>query len=159
MTDVILDCYCYMVKKLDGNYRRKLWAILNKSWRQHPTKQQLYGHLPPITKTTKIRRTRHVVHCWRSRNELVRCTPVDDLVRCTPVDEQSQDVQLEHTYNSSVPILGVSRKVCQKQWTIGRGSERGTEIPILIAWHDDDDHDIYIRTSSFLGICVLFQRC
>ena len=28
-----------MEKKLDGNYTRMLWAILNKSWRQHPTKQ------------------------------------------------------------------------------------------------------------------------
>ena len=37
-----------MEKKLDGNYTRMLRAILNKSWRQHPTKQQLYGHLPPI---------------------------------------------------------------------------------------------------------------
>ena len=38
-------------KKLDGNYTRMLRAILNKSWRQLPTTQQLYGHLPPITKT------------------------------------------------------------------------------------------------------------
>ena len=37
-------------KKLDGNYTRMLRAILNKSWRQHPTSQQLYGLLPPITK-------------------------------------------------------------------------------------------------------------
>ena len=59
-------------KKLDGNYRRMLRAILNKSWRQYPTKQQLYGYPPPITKTIKIRRTRHAGHCWRSRNELVR---------------------------------------------------------------------------------------
>ena len=35
-------------KKLDGNYTRMLRAILNKSWRQHPTRHQLYGHLPPI---------------------------------------------------------------------------------------------------------------
>ena len=34
-------------KKLDGNYTRTLRAILNKSWRQHPTRHQLYGHLPP----------------------------------------------------------------------------------------------------------------
>ena len=27
--------------------------------------------LPPITKTIKIRRTRHAGHCWRSRDELV----------------------------------------------------------------------------------------
>ena len=32
-------------KKLDGNYTRMLRAILNRSWRQHPTKQQLFGHL------------------------------------------------------------------------------------------------------------------
>ena len=40
-------------KKLDGNYTRMLRAILNKSWRQHPTRHQLYGHLPPITKISK----------------------------------------------------------------------------------------------------------
>ena len=56
-------------KKLDGNYTRMLRAILNKSWRQHHTKQQLYGHLPPITKTIQVRRTRYAGHCWRSRDE------------------------------------------------------------------------------------------
>ena len=43
-----------MEKKLDGNYTRMLRAILNKSWRQLPTKQQPYGHLPLITKTLKL---------------------------------------------------------------------------------------------------------
>ena len=57
-------------KILTANYTRMLRAILNKSWRQHPTKQQLYGHLPPITKTIKIGRTRHAEHSWRSRDEL-----------------------------------------------------------------------------------------
>ena len=47
-----------------------LRAILNGSWRQHSTKHQLYGHLPPITKTIQVRRTRHAGHCWRSRDEL-----------------------------------------------------------------------------------------
>ena len=58
-------------KKLDGNYTGIMLAILNGSWRQHPTKLQLYSHLPPITKTIKIRRTRHAGHCWRSRYELI----------------------------------------------------------------------------------------
>ena len=57
-------------KKLEGNYTRMLRAILNKSWRQHLTRHQLYGHLPPITKTIQVRRTRHAGHCWRSRDEL-----------------------------------------------------------------------------------------
>ena len=58
-------------KKLEGNYTRMLRAILNKSWRQHPTRHQLYGHLPPITKTIQVRRTIHAGHCWRSRDELI----------------------------------------------------------------------------------------
>ena len=58
-------------KKFDSNYTRMLWAILNKSWRQHPSKQHLYGHLPPITKAIQVRRTRHAGHCWRSRDELI----------------------------------------------------------------------------------------
>ena len=58
-------------KKLDGNYTRMLRAILNKSQRQHPTKNQLYGHLLLITKTILVRRTRHAGHCWRSKDELI----------------------------------------------------------------------------------------
>ena len=60
-----------MEKKLDGNYTRMLRAILNKSWRQHPTKDQLYGHLPPITKTIQVRQTKHAGHRWRSRDKLI----------------------------------------------------------------------------------------
>ena len=60
-----------MEKKLDGNYTRMLQAILNKSWRQYPTKQQLYSHRPLITKTIKVRWTRHAGHCWRSRDKLI----------------------------------------------------------------------------------------
>ena len=48
-----------------------LRAVLNKSWRQYPTRHQLYGHLPPITKTIQVKRTRHVGHCWRSKDELI----------------------------------------------------------------------------------------
>ena len=58
-------------KKLDSNYTIMLQAILNKAWRQHPKKQQLYDHLPPITKTIQVWRTRYSGHCWRSRDKLM----------------------------------------------------------------------------------------
>ena len=58
-------------KKQDGNYTRMPRAILSKSWWQHPTRHQLYGLLPPITKTIQVRRTRHTGHCWKSRDELI----------------------------------------------------------------------------------------
>ena len=37
-------------RRLDGNYTRMLRAVLNKSWRQHPTRLQLYGHSSHLTK-------------------------------------------------------------------------------------------------------------
>ena len=59
-------------KTLKKNAGCNIQSILNKSWQQHPTRYQLYGHLPPITKTIQVRRTRHAGHCWRSRDELIR---------------------------------------------------------------------------------------
>ena len=52
-------------------YTRMLRAILNKSWQQHPTRCQQYGHLPSITKAIQARRPRHAGHCWRSKDEIV----------------------------------------------------------------------------------------
>ena len=48
---------------------RMLWVILNKFWKQHSTKQQLYRHLSPITKTIQVKRTRYAGHCWRIKDE------------------------------------------------------------------------------------------
>ena len=80
-------------KKLDGNYTRMLRAILNKSWRQHPTRHQLYGHLPPITKTIQVRRTRHAGHCWRSRDKLI-----SDVLLWTPTHGRAKAGQPAQTY-------------------------------------------------------------
>ena len=80
-------------KKLDGNYTRMLWAKLNKSWRQHPTRHQLYGHLPSITKTIQVRRTRHAGHCWRSKDELI-----SDVLLWTPAYGQAKAGRPARTY-------------------------------------------------------------
>ena len=117
-------------KKLDGNYTRMLRAILNKSWRQHPTKHQLYRHLPPIAKTIQVRRTIHAGHCWRSRDELI-----SDVL--PHMAEQKRRDELEHTYSSYMRI----RDVVLKRWTIGKSGERGSGISMLAARHDDDDDD------------------
>ena len=55
---------------------REAWRQLhkeatNKSWTQHLTNQQLYGHLPPISKTIQIIRTGPEGDCWRSVDELL----------------------------------------------------------------------------------------
>ena len=122
-------------KKLDGNYTSMLRAILNKSWRQHPTRHQLYGHLPPIPKTIQVRRTRHAV--------------------------QKQDDQHEHTFSSYVRIREVVLKTYLGRWTIGRSGERGSGISVLPARDDDDDktYDDYstcqsvkIRTYAYIYV-------
>ena len=66
-------------KRVGGNCTRILQAILNKPRKQHPTKQQLYGHLPPISKTIQIRRTRHVGNYRRSKDGLI-----SDVLLLTP---------------------------------------------------------------------------
>ena len=83
----------WLEKKLDSNYKRMLWAILNKSWWQHPTRHQLYGHLPPITKTIQVRRTSHAGHCWRSRDELI-----SDVLLWTPAYGLAKAGQPARTY-------------------------------------------------------------
>ena len=70
-----------------------LRAILKKSWRQHPTRHQLYGHMPPITKTIQVRRTRHAGHCWRSKDELI-----SDVLLWTPTYDQAKAGRPARTY-------------------------------------------------------------
>ena len=82
-----------MEKKLDGNYTRRLRAILNIFRRQHPTKQQLYGHLQPITKTIQVRRTRHAGHSWRSKDEVI-----SDILRWTPAHGRAKAGRPAKTY-------------------------------------------------------------
>ena len=74
LSAVMQSVYCAAVADWDVCFFRCILylLLLNKFWRQHPIRQQLYGHQPPITKTIKIRRTRHAGHCWTSRDELIR---------------------------------------------------------------------------------------
>ena len=66
---------------------------MNKSWRQHPTKQQLYGHQAPITKTIQVRRTRHAGHCWRSGDELI-----SNVLQWTPSHGRAKPWRPARTY-------------------------------------------------------------
>ena len=100
-----------MEKKLDGNYTKMLRAIANKSWRQHPTKQQLYGHLPPMTKTIQIRQTRHAGQCWRDRDELI-----SDLLLLTPSHDRAKAGWPALTYIEQLSAdTGCSLKTYRKQ--------------------------------------------
>ena len=88
-----LETYKTYGKKLDRNYTRILRVVLNNSLKQHPTKQQLYGHLPPITKTIKVRQTRHAGQPWRSKDELIR-----DVLQSTPKHGRAKVGRPARTY-------------------------------------------------------------
>ena len=140
-------------KKLDGNYTRMLRAILKRSWQQQPTRRQLYGHLPPITKTIEARRTRHAGHCWRSKDDIVSdvllWTPAIKPPRkwCAPVDPRHS--------KAGRPARTFIQQLCddtgcnpedlpkamndRETWR-----ERESGISVLAARHDDNDIHIYI---------------
>ena len=113
-----------------------LRAILNKSWRQHPTRHQLYGHLPPITKTIQVRRTRHAGHCWRSRNELI-----SDVLLWTPTHGREKAGRLARTYIQQLcEDTGCSPEDLPEAINDREKWQRGSGISVLPAAHDDDDH-------------------
>ena len=66
-----------------------------------------------------------------------------------------------HTYSSYVRITDVALKSSQSRWTIGRSGERGSGIPIIAVWHDDDDDDSYqsINLYIYISIYLLFSLC
>ena len=82
-----------LAKKLVGNYTKMMRAILNKSWRQHPKRHQLYGHLPLISETMQVRRNRHAGHCWRNRDEFI-----SDVLLWTPTYGRAKAGRPARTY-------------------------------------------------------------
>ena len=77
-------------KKLDENCTRMIQVILNKYWKLHLMKQQLYSHLPPIYKTIQIK---CAGHCWRSKEELI-----SDVLRWTSSHGHASVYQATRTY-------------------------------------------------------------
>ena len=48
-----------------------LCGVLDKFSKQHSKKQQLYGHLPPISQISQVRQTRHCGICGVSKDKLI----------------------------------------------------------------------------------------
>ena len=147
-------------KKLDGNYTRMLRAILNKSWRQHPTRHQLYGHLPPITETIQVRRTRQAGHCWRSRDE-----NISDVLLWTPTHGRAKAGRPAWTY---IQQLCEDTRCCpedlhevmndREKWQERVRDIRATSTTwgwYIYIYHGDDDIYIYIcMLHKYISVCV-----
>ena len=126
---------------VDANkiYGEKTWRQLHKNVVSYieqfletaPHKKGSVQPLPPITKTIKIRWTRHTGHCWRSRDELV-----SDILLWTPLHGWAKVECPAQTYIQQLCVdTGCSPEDLPKAMD-DRGGERGSEISMLIAWHD-----------------------
>ena len=93
-----------------------LRAILNKSCRQHPTRDQLYGHLPPSQKLSKLDEpdTQDTAGKAKTNSSVMYSYGPPIMAK------QKQDDQLEHTYSSYVRVRDVALKTCKRRWMIGR---------------------------------------
>ena len=59
------------IKRLDGTYTRLLRRAKNLSWRNHPTRELIYGDLCPVSSLVKARRVQFAGHCYRAENEVI----------------------------------------------------------------------------------------
>ena len=110
-----------METKLDGNYTRMLRSVLNMSWRQHRTKQQLYGYLPPIIKSSKLDEVDTQDTAEEVRTNSLAMYSCGSL----RMDEQRLDDQLKPIFNNSVLIQGVAWTTYRERWTIETSAKEG----------------------------------
>ena len=140
----ILTLTKHIEKRLDGNWTRTLQVILNKSWKQHPTKELHYAHLPPSLKPFKVdegdtRDTAGEVktNSWATLSNGPLHT-----------DEQELDDLLDLICNSSVWTQDVVWKICLKQWIIGIYVEKESGKSVLAL--------IYIYMYIYIYIYYVF---
>ena len=116
--------------------RRKLHKNVESSIKQvlatTPHELQLYGHLPPITKTIQVRRTRHAGHCWRSKDELI-----SDVLLWTPTYGCAKVGRPARTYiqqlceDTGCNPEDLERKLLEAMNDRVRSGERGSGISAL----------------------------
>ena len=109
--------------------------ISNKSWTQHSTKQEQYGHLPPVFKFIQIRRTRLTGCCCRIKYEL------KNIPLCIPTRGcASESPPTKLIYLSYMWTLGVVWRTCWARRMIGIDEEWERESQGRL---DDGNEDIY----------------
>ena len=138
-----------MRKNLDENYTRMPPGVLNKSWKQHPTKQ-LNSHSFLILQTIQIRQTRHAEHCWRSNDELTSY-----VLLWTPIHGHTSVSQQVWTYTHLLwADIGCSLEDLPSTMA---DRERESKNSVLIAWFADD-HDIYVVVGAW-GFTLMTKPC
>ena len=122
--------------------------ILNKSWRQHPIRHQLYSHLhPPSRKLSKLNET----DMQDTAGEAGTRSYVMYSYWPPQMAGKKQHGQLEHTFSSFVRTRDVALRTYRRRCAIGRSGERGSGISVLVKRHDDDGIYLIIFLLSTLN--------
>ena len=129
-----------------------LWAILSKSERQHPTKEHLYGHRPPITKTIQVRRTRHAGHCWRSEHKLI-----SDILLWISSHGRAKPGRPARVYIQQPS----ADKECSLEYLpkAMNGRDGGKKGSGRFVWAEQHDIYIYIYIYIYMCVCVCVCMC
>ena len=93
---LFLTVILWWLATVNSNKRIVVILFLSSQW-DTTWQHQLYGYLPPITKTIQVRQTRDAEHCWRSRNELT-----SDLILWTPTYGRAKTRRPARTYIQQV---------------------------------------------------------
>ena len=122
-----------------------LQDILNKSWKQYPTKQQLYSYLPPISKTIQIRWKRHIGQSWRNMDKLI-----SDILLWTPEHGRASAGWTTRIYIQQLCIDTGCRLEDQPEMMDDRDEwqERESGKSMLAVQHDNDNEaslDLFAR--------------
>ena len=129
--------------------------VLHESWRQHTTKQQLYGHLPPVRKTIQVRQVRHAEHGWRSKDELT-----SDVHRWNSFHGRAIVGQPARIYIQQLcAIQYVTLTTSRDRWTIKTGGERGSRKSVLDMMMMMMMTYIYIYTWQIVAPFLYYPRC
>ena len=122
------------------------------------TKWQLYDHWHPISKTIKVRQTKHAGHCWRSKYKLISVFSYGPLHMNMLVLANQQEL----TYNSSAQTQDVVWKTCPEQWMVGMDRERERVWEICacsVTWWWWSWWYIYIYIYIYIYMCVCVCVC
>ena len=111
-----------------------------------PTRHQLYGHLPPITKTIQVRRARHAGPCWRSRDELI-----SDVLLWTSTHGRAKAGLPARTYIQQLcEDTGYCPEDLPETMNDREKWRESVMISVLPVRHDDDDELYMIQITAML---------
>ena len=120
-------------EKLDSNYTRMLWAILNSPGGSTPKRSSCTATYHPSWKLSKL--DEPAGHYWRSRDELV-----SDVLLWTPSQGRAKAGDPARTYIQQLCAdTGCSPADLPEAMSDRQGWRERVRISVLIAGHDDDE--------------------